>query len=73
MEAIKYGKEVMRLLLAIYSLMQQIKEEKKLSSVTARNLFLVENAALMRDVSTSQLKQNAWTAGQVVSCLALPW
>lgn len=59
----------MKLSVATYLLMRLIKEVKKLSSATVLSLIWVENAALMRGAITSQLKQNAWTAGQVVVIL----
>jgi hypothetical protein len=55
----------MRLLVATYWLMRLMKEVKKLSSATALNRFRGGNAVMMRGVITSQLKQSAWTAGQV--------
>jgi hypothetical protein len=67
MQVKRCGKEVMRLLVGTYWLMRLMKEVKKLSSATALNRFPGGNAVMMRDVITSQLKQSAWTAGQVES------
>jgi hypothetical protein len=65
MQVTRCGKEAMRLLVATYWLMRLMKEVKKLSNATALSRFRAENAVLTRGVITLQLKQSAWTAGQV--------